>query len=98
MSRRMNPGLVEALALARVAGVAVADWARENSVKVSTAYGWAASEAFKARVRVHGVDPTVTLVANSYPLLRQPVPERRTVSSGSGRPVPQPTSHPAGSH
>src|SRR5262245_43999800 len=44
-----------------------------------------------------GPNPTLTLVANSYPLLRRPVPERRIANSGSGRPVPQPTNHRAGS-
>jgi hypothetical protein len=53
MARQRNHGLVERLAIAWVSGVSTADWARENSVKLSTAYGWAASEAFKARVRVH---------------------------------------------
>ena len=40
-----------------------------------------------------GVNPTLTLVANSYLLFRQPVPERRPANSGSGKPVLPPTSH-----
>jgi hypothetical protein len=51
MPRRRNENMIEDLCLAVASGRAISEWAGASAVPVRTAYSWAATDEFKARVK-----------------------------------------------